>query len=567
MQGLITFFSRLGAARLAAMVVVAMGLVGFFGYMIMRITTPPMGVLFSDLSVDDSAAILKELDRQQIKYQIRGDGSQILVPADIVPRTRMRLAEGGMPKGGGMGYEIFDKGDALSTTSFVQNINQLRALEGELGRSIRGIDRVQSARVHLVLPERSLFARDTVPPSASIVLKLRGQLESSQISAIRHLVASAVKGLQPQRISIVDESGRLLADGAGDPANAAASNSEERRISFEKRLREQVEEIIASVVGPGRTRVQVNADMDFNRITQTLDDFDPERKVVRSTQTREEQSQSSDGSKDGQVSVGNELPGANNGANGSGGSKEASKKTEELVNYEIARTQRTEVIEGGRVKRLSVAVLVDGVYTRDPQGAVTYAPRAPEEIDRIGALVRTTIGYDQKRGDQVEVINLRFAEAPALPAAVADKPWWMLFEPTKDDLRWALEMGVLLIVSLLVLLMVVRPLLKKVFSPEVVASLSDGGAHGGAHGGAAGGGPTHVITQADGTQITVDEHGNPTLAPGQTNETLARIELAEAAGQVHAASVAKVAELIESNPYETAAIIRQWLTSPAVEEK
>ena len=386
MKGLFDFLRSLGAPRLAAMGVVTLGMIGFFAYLIIKLSTPPMAVLFSDLSLDDSAAVVKELERQQIKYVIRNDGAQILVAQDIVPRTRMRLAETGMPKGGGMGYEIFDKGDALSSTSFVQNINHLRALEGELARTIRAIDRVQAARVHLVLPERALFARDQAEPTASIVLKMRGGLDQSQIRAIRHLTASAVKGLSPQRVSIVDESGRLLADGAGDAAGTFANSAEERRNNYEKKLREQVESIIASVVGPGRTRVQIAADMDFNRVTQTSDDFDPERRVVRSTQTREEQSQSSE-AKENSVSVGNELPGANNGgANAGNGTKEANKKSEETVNYEIARTQRTEVIEGGRVKRISVAVLVDGIYARDPAGTVTYAPRPQEEIDRIAAL-------------------------------------------------------------------------------------------------------------------------------------------------------------------------------------
>ncbi len=164
MKGLFDFLRSLGAPRLAAMGVVTLGMIGFFAYLIIKLSTPPMAVLFSDLSLEDSAAVVKELERQQIKYVIRNDGGQILVPQDLVPRTRMRLAEGGMPKGGGMGYEIFDKGDALSSTSFVQNINHLRALEGELARTIRAIDRVQAARVHLVLPERALFARDQPNP-------------------------------------------------------------------------------------------------------------------------------------------------------------------------------------------------------------------------------------------------------------------------------------------------------------------------------------------------------------------------------------------------------------------
>jgi flagellar M-ring protein FliF len=153
--------------------------------------------LFTDLTYDDSASIIKDLERQGVQYSLKNDGAIIMVPKDNVARLRMKLAESGLPKGGGVGYEIFDKADALGSTSFIQNINKLRALEGELSRTIRSIDRVEAARVHLVLPDRPLFSRDKIEPSASIVLKVRGQLEHSQVRAIRHLVATAVNGPSP----------------------------------------------------------------------------------------------------------------------------------------------------------------------------------------------------------------------------------------------------------------------------------------------------------------------------------------------------------------------------------
>ena len=233
---------------------------------------------------------MKDLERQAIAYELKNDGAIVMVPRDKLTRIRMKLAEGGLPKGGGVGYEIFDKSDALGATSFVQNINHLRALEGELARTIKAIDRVQAARVHLVLPERPLFSRDKVEPSASIVLRVRGALEASQVRAIRHLVASAVNGLKPQRVSVVDEAGNLLADGAAGSDTAVGALGQERQTSFERRTRDQIETIVSSVVGPGRARVQLSAEFDFNRITETFDKFDPEGRVVRSSQTREESS-------------------------------------------------------------------------------------------------------------------------------------------------------------------------------------------------------------------------------------------------------------------------------------
>ncbi len=367
-QGLIQFIRTLGAARLADMGAVTAALIGFFAFVILRVTAMPMVTLYTDLSYEDSSAIIKDLDRQAIAYQIKNDGAIILVPQDKVARLRMKLAEGGLPKGGGIGYEIFDKSEALGTTSFVQNINHLRALEGELGRTIRSLDRVVTARVHLVVPERPLFSRDKTEPSASIVVKARGALEMQQVRAMRQLVASAVNGLKAQRISIVDESGRLLADGTADDGNLAGSGSDERQLGLERRLRDQIEAIVTSVVGAGRARVNVNADFDFNRITQTSDRYDPEGRVLRSSQTREESSGTGDGSQ-APVSVANELPSANNpGGQANTQNREQSKKSEEIVNYEISRTTKTEVVEGGRVNKISVAVLVDGIYSKNDKG-------------------------------------------------------------------------------------------------------------------------------------------------------------------------------------------------------
>ncbi len=445
------------------MVAVTLAMIGFFAFIMMRVTAPQMTPLFTDLSFEDSTAIVKDLERQGIPYELKSDNAIVMVPKDKVTRLRMRLAESGLPKGGGIGYEIFDKSDALGATSFVQNINHLRALEGELARTIRAIDRVQAARVHLVLPERALFSRDKAEASASIVLKVRGPLEPQQVRAIRHLVASAVNDLKPERVSIVDETGRLLADGARSDA-ALGLSADERQTAFERRLREQVETIVTSVVGPGRARVQLTADFDFNRVTQTSEKFDPEGRVMRSSQTREESSASNDG-KEGQVTVGNELPGGARPPGDNNSTREQSKKSEEILNYEISRSTKTEVTEGGRVNRISVAVLVDGAYTKNDKGESTYQPREKEEIDRIAALVRTAIGFDQKRGDQVEVVNLRFAE---VPANVIPEPTGLMsfLTFTKDDVMHWIELGVMFLLALVVLLLVVRPLVRRILESE-----------------------------------------------------------------------------------------------------
>ncbi|MBN9043374.1 MAG: flagellar M-ring protein FliF [Rhizobiales bacterium 62-47] len=542
MQGLAGFLKGLGASRLAAMIAVTVALIGFFSFVIMRVTSPQMTTLFTDLSVEDSSSIIKELERQAIPFELRNDGAIVMVPKDKVTRLRMKLAEGGLPKGGGVGYEIFDKSDALGSTSFVQNINHLRALEGELARTIRAIDRIQAARVHLVLPERPLFSREVPEPSASIVLRVRGALEQQQVRAIRHLVASAVKGLKPQRVSVVDEAGQLLADGAAADAANGGVSSDERRVGFEKRLRSEVESIVSSVVGSGRARVQLSADFDYNKVTQTSDKFDPEGRVLRSSQTREESSATAD-NRDGQVTVNNELPG-NQRQDNATTARDQTKKSEETNNYEISRITKTEVTEAGRVNRISVAVLVDGIYSKNDKGELVYQARDKEQLDRIAALVRSAIGFDQKRGDQVEVVNLRFAEGPSALPINEPAGFMGMLQFTKDDIMNLIELVVMMLLGLVVVFMVVRPLVKRILSPDATASNNS---------------PAPVPALPEATPAPTPGQN---LIPG-TNATAQMIDVAQVQGQVHAQSVHRVGELAERNPNETASIIRQWLSEPA----
>jgi flagellar M-ring protein FliF len=557
-NGLVEFVKALGAARLAAMAAVTVALVGFFVVVGMRVSAPSMAPLFTELSLEDSSRVVQELESQGIPYELRGDGSTILIPKDNVTRARMRLAESGLPRGGAVGYEIFDKSDTLGTTSFVQNVNHLRALEGELARTIRSLDRVAAARVHLVIPERQLFQRDRQDPSASIVLRVKSQLEQQQVRAIRHLVATAVRGLKPERVSIVDEQGRLLADGVGAQAGMSPL-MDERNFSYEQRVKQQLESVVSSIVGPGRARVTVTAEMDYTRVQQTSDRYDPESRVVRSTQSREEQAQSDQAAQDGGVSVGNQLPGgggtaANAQQQQPNGNRDSNRKSEETVNYEISRTTRTEVTEPGRVKRLSVAVLVDGNYTKGQNNDVTYAPRPQEEIDRITALVRSAVGFDEARGDRVEVVNLRFAEVAGTPQIAGEGGGFMdMLRFTTDDIMHAINLAVVAILSLLVLLFVVRPLVRRVVTPDEGAT------------------PALPPAFAEAALAQVQGAGTATgglpVVPGTPlapltrpeNLTTRQIDFAQLQGEVHQQSIQKVGDLASRNPYETVSILRQWM--------
>jgi flagellar M-ring protein FliF len=557
-NGLVEQFRRFGAARLAAMLAVTLALVGFFAFVMLRMSQPAMGVLFADLSSQDVSAIVKDLDTRGIKYELRGDGQTILAPRADVPKLRLELAGKGIPSGGGVGYEIFDKGDAFSSTSFVQNINHLRALEGELSRTIRSIGRVQAARVHLVIPERRLFERDREPPRASIALKLAGDLDAAQVRAVRHLVSSAVDGLKPERVSIVDERGRLLADGAQGEQGMIGVGLDERQGAIERRIKSQVEDIVASIVGPGRARVQVSASLDSNRIESRSETFDPESKVIRSSQNRTEASATNE-QREG-VTVGNELPGAQqNQGQQQGQQRDSSSKNEEVVNYEISRTTRTEVLEGGRVRKLSVAVLVDGVYAR--QGNETsYQPRPQEELERISQLVRTAIGFDRQRGDQVEVVNLRFAEGPQAPADLVEQSLMQqLLSFTKEDIVRFAEMGVILLLVLIVLMVVVRPLLKQVLAPEkefrALPSFMRNGAVTVEQGT---GDPAAFPSVSGGAAGNAAELGVDVAAPSERMLAIAQIK-----GQLKAQSVEKIGAMVSQNPADSVAVLRGWIHEKA----
>jgi flagellar M-ring protein FliF len=304
-------------------------------------------------------------------------------------------------------------------------------------------------------------------------------------------------------------------------------------------MRKQVEDIVSSVVGSGRARVQLSADFDYNKITQTSDKFDPEGRVLRSSQTREESSATTDNN--GQVTVNNELPG-NKSQDNAAAPRDQSKKTEETNNYEISRTTKTEVTEAGRVNRISVAVLVDGSYSKNEKGEMVYKERSKEELDRIATLVRSAIGFDQKRGDQVEVVNLKFADAPVIAPLAEPAGLLGALQFTKDDVMYVIELGVMMLLGLVVMFMVIRPLVKRILnSEEIAAALS--------------GEPAPALTDGQA------QAAGQALLPG-TNATAQLIDVAQVQGQVHAQSVHRVGELAERNPNETVSIVRQWLSEP-----
>ncbi len=543
------FINSLGFAKLGTIIgVTAAVLVGLM-LIIFRLAQPPMSLLYSGLDFDDAGRIMQRLDQTGIPYEVKGNGTMIFAPKDQTLRLRMDLAGEGLPSGGSVGYEIFDNIDMLGTTSFVQNINRLRALEGELSRTIASLKTINSARVHLVLPERSLFGKDKSDPTASIMISGRtGQMNASQIQAIQNLVASAVPSLTPGHISIVDQQGNLLASATGDNTEAAfAASLEERTASFQKHLQRQVEDIVSRIVGPDKVRVQVNAEIDFNRVVLQSETYDPESQVARSTQTIEESANDTEKDQSEGVSVSNNLPetDATRGADGTKSSSN-SNRTEETINFEISRTTKTETQEAGQVKHLSVAVAIDGSYAEAAGGSLTYEPRTQEEMDRITSLVRSTIGYNEERGDTLEVLNLRFAQAPPDEVVEQEEP---LLGLTSDDYMRIGEIMALIIVAV-ILLLVFRTMLTRVGnSPNLSAT------HALALAG--GGDPAQLAALQGGTAAPNGE--TAALPPPVNHGPLSNLDVSQIGGAVKDTSVKKVGELVSAHPEETVAILRNWL--------
>lgn len=566
MNGTLDFLKGLGPARLAALGGVSIALVAFFAFIMMRVAAPPMALLYSGLPMSDSAEIVAKLDALKVPYELRGDGTTIMVAKPDALRLRMSMAEAGLPSGGSVGYEIFDDQNALGTTSFVQNLNHLRALEGELARTIRALSIVEAARVHLVLPERELFSRERKDPSASIVIRTRGGLARSQAKAIQFLVAAAVEGLVPGNVSIIDETGQVLAGGDGADGAMGAS-MDERQQSFEGRMRKQVADIVTSVVGPNKARIQVAAELDFNRITRNSETFDPESQVVRSSQTVEESSSLNERDPQDGVTVGNALPDAiGQGGEAETTSSETTARVEETVNYEISRTTTTEVVEAGRVKRLSVAVLVDGKYETGADGTRTYVARTDQDLEMIARLVRSAIGFDAGRGDTVEVVNLPLSDTALEP--LENDPVPEGFLASLDMMRLA-ELGALLIVTLLAIFLVVRPLIARLTGGSV-RQAGPAALAGGAFGAPQLMGPGGQIPAGNFDQAALAApDGSPTqIGPGGEmralpSNTANMIDIAQVEGQVRESSVRKVGEIVQNHPEESLTILRSWLHETA----
>ncbi len=538
MNAMVQSLREMSQIKLAALAGTAILLIGFFVFLSMNMSSPMMSPLYTGVSMKDSGYITQEMDKRGIPYELSAGGTQILVPTDQVLKLRVALAQQGIPSSGSMvGYEIFDQADALGTSNFVLNLNKVRALEGEIARTVSSFENIESARVHLVLPKRELFTRDRQDPSASVALKVRGGIKPNkgEIAAIKHLVASSVPGLKPARITIVDEKGNLLARGYEDEndAEALADTAQEYRLNYERRMKNTLQSLLEQSLGLGKVKAEVTADIDFDRVTTNSEKFDPESQVARSVQSTEENENSTDRDLKENVTVQNNLPDAN--ANQAGLiSQTQTNRTDETTNFEISKVVENHVRHVGRVNKLSVAVLVDGNYTTDADGNRVYQPRSDAEIAQLQKLVESTIGFDADRGDTVEVVNMQFAGTDQ--NLFEEGP----FDFIKDDIDNIIQTLVMGGVAILVILLIVRPLIAR-----AVATADEAREQEEMEKAALLGGPGVM-----GALPNFSEDGE--------GDEDSLISISRVKGGVKSSTMRKVNELIEKSPEEALNVIRTW---------
>jgi len=539
---------NVGPGRLLIVGGVFIALMVFFGVFVTRFTSPGMEELYSELDASDSQRIITQLQTMGVRYELKKGGAQILAPVDNVANIRMQLADQGLPGSAVIGYEIFDNADSLGTTNFLQNVNYIRALEGELGRTVEALNSVKGARVHLVLPKRELFSRERQQPSASVFLRMQSavRLSSEQVSAVQHLIAAAVPSLVPSRISIIDNKGKLLAGGFedSDPAGALANKAAEKQRVLERRMSRTIEELLERTVGFGKVRAEVNAQMDFDRISFQEETYNPDGQVVGSTQTVEQSSDSSESDGASAVSVGTNLPDANIGSGDNQSSSAKEGRTEEVTNFLNSKKVINHVRQSGTLKQLSVAVLIDGRHVENEDGDLVYEARPTEELELLESLVRGAIGYNADRGDQIEIINMQFADFEE-----PEEELKLFFGLGKNDLLRFAELLVLGIVAMLVIMLVVRPLISRVFEASQTAAQAAS--------------ERMLADQAAGAPALAGPGGPGVPAPSDGVEDEEQfeelIDIDRVEGRVKASSVKKVGEIVEKHPEEALSIIRAWM--------
>ncbi|MDK2766487.1 MAG: flagellar M-ring protein FliF [Sphingomonas sp.] len=530
--------AQLGAKRLIIMGGVAALIMAALAMVALRGENTTMGFLYTDLDPSAAAAISEKLKSQNVPFELSADGTAVMAPVDKLAELRMAMA--GEKLGGKIGYEVLDEEQPFGVSASRAKMNETRAIEGELVRSIQSLDAVSGARVHIVMPERAMFAAEARPATASVTVKTKGRLPAETIQAIRYLVSSAVPELSPESVSIVDQSGALLAR-AGEQGAAGGGSIDERQAQIEAKMREEIIALLEPIVGQGKVRAEVAAQIDRDATREESNVYDPDKQVIARQVTVESDDQSNENSGEQAATVGNQLPEAQQqpvGANGGDRRQQARKETSEDVTYANSATRSVVTREPGKLTRLSVAVTVDG-------GAQGLPEARKQQLTR---LVENAVGIDTERGDSVVVESLAFA-TPAEPAD-AQAAWYSFF--TSDQVVGLLKILLVGVIGLIVLRML-RSRANKEAEGEAGPPMlpSDQNAEMLAIAQQAAEGDPAALKQLESMQ------GNGSNVPLLDHD----VQLNNVDGQIKASHLRKVGDMVASNAPEATAVIRQWMNA------
>lgn len=531
---LLAGLQSLGPTKLAALGAVGLGMLAMFALLALSGGHAPTALLYGDLDLAEAAQMTDQLQAEHIPYRLSAGGHAIFVASPEVPRARLLLAAKGLPRSGSVGYEIFDHLNGLTTSQFVETIDQTRALEGELERTIDQIEGVRSSRVNLVLPSRAPFAAERQPAQASVLLTMQGanELDGEGVAAILNLVAAAVPGLKPDHISIVDARGELLTRPGGSPGVLdAGRHAEAVRVAVAERLSRAVESMLDRTLGADAVRATASVAMNFDRTRETSDQYDPNGQVALSEQSVDNTSTNSRSSHT--VTVQNKLPGAATAGPTNGST---TKRHEETTNYDISHSVHTLVHDQPAITRISIAVLVNWKKVAEANGKTSWQPRSAHELAAITALVKSAIGFEAKRGDLVEVENMRFAADQAEPAHRA-APLFGVHLSHAEVMQLA-ETLLLGMIGVLSLLLVVKPMVLRLstLGPAL---------------------PGDEASEARSSAAAVAHQPAPLSAGLLSDQSMGVRAQTERPPRVSPAR--RVAGLVGEHPAETLAIIRGWM--------
>ena len=535
MEQLRNLVAQLGPKRLMIMGGVAAVLLLALAAVALRGEDTTMGYLYTDLDPGSAASITEKLKAQNVPFELSADGTAIMAPQDKLAELRMAMA--GEQLGGKIGYEVLDEEQPFGVSSSRAKLNETRAIEGELVKSIQSLDQISAARVHLVMPERAIFASEERPASASVTVKTRGRLPSETVNAIRYLVSSAVPDLSPDSVSIVDQSGALLAR-AGEAGTAGSSDADERQLQVEGRLRDQIVALLEPIVGQGKVRAEVAAQIDRDRTREESNVYDPDTQVIAHQVTVESNNQSNEQQANQTVSVGNELPETQDQPPVPG-DKSQSAQNETSEDTTFANSLKHSIVDRGpgKVTRLSVAVMVDGGEKGLPEA----------KIQRLTRLVENAVGADAERGDSVVIESMPFSA----PADLVDpsEAWWAFL--TSDQVTGVIKLLIVAVVGLVALRMLKPRLMPGEAQAEPTPELlsADEQAEMLALADQAAEGDPEALQQLEARQ-----NGDVPMLDHD-------IALAQVDGRIKASAIKRIGDMVTNSPPEAAAVLRQWMNA------